>query len=39
MDLDAILWAFLGDDLDLVFPMAPAVPADMALTIRPGKWS
>lgn len=33
--LDALLWSLLGDDLDLVFPLPPPVPAFAAETVRP----
>jgi hypothetical protein len=34
--IDVVLWSLLGDELDLVFPLPPRVPAFAAETVRPG---
>lgn len=39
MNVDAILWALLGDELDLVFPLPPRVPSFARETVRPARVS
>ncbi len=38
-EIDRMLWGLLGDDLAMVFPLPPRVPAFAAETVRPRRAS